>query len=172
MQRLLLVVGSLIVGVSAYATLARGYPSILSPLSVPVTIVAMFALDSFPGSGSGRNTVVIAGVCSVIAMLFIVWSAPAFRANAPIPRRSLFLFTTLVVLCLLWFVIGWGNGVKHQGLPHVRALLIVNCISMTMIASLWGISRTHLSVYTCPAFHILLFSWFAWLAFPWLGELP
>jgi hypothetical protein len=72
----------------------------------------------------------------------------------------------------LYFAFSWSYGVKYQGLTATVVLAVANailaCLSMFICAraiktrTFWH--RYLVAFVPCP--------WFAWCAFPWLGEMP
>jgi hypothetical protein len=147
----------------AWGTILPGTPQIYAPLNCLI-ILPLFLMD-IDQIGS---YVAIA----IVPVFFWLWCLPVLRGCPTMPRRSFVIFVCAVVLSALWLVFGWGYGIQYQGSGYVAGVTIISVFCWMPLSFL------ALRAWRCPsagrnlAFHVALFSWLAWYAFPYLGELP
>jgi hypothetical protein len=141
--------------------LASRVPTILSPLPA-VTVLPGFVLSPlYPAA------------VMVPPLLFFVWNPGLFRSEGRLPKRSGWLLVAAIVLTVIWFSIGWKDGLHYQGATYVFTVALANVGWIgTLIVMLATCRRHDSSFKTNLAFHWILFAWIAWYAFPYLGELP
>jgi hypothetical protein len=105
-------------------------------------------------------------------VLFFVWNPGLFQGDAAVPKRSYVLPIAATLLSPLWFVVGWKDGLAVQGPKYNYSVCAVNVV---WIALLWLLfargRRAEPSFKMNLLFHWMLFAWFAWYAFPFLGEM-
>jgi hypothetical protein len=141
--------------------LLTGVPSLFSPFPV-LTIVPAFLL-------SPR---VYHAAVLIPTLLFFAWNPQLFRGEGQIPKRSLVLLGLAAACNVFWFVGGWQYGIKYQGPQHVYFVCVANLLWLVLLCV------AMLRYWRAPSFvgnmlfHWTLFSWLAWYAFPYLGELP
>ena|SRR2546426_4453677 len=108
---------------------------------------------------------------AVPMVLFLVWNPGLFYGDAKVPKRSYVLLIIATLLNVLWFVVGWKDGLAIQGAKYNYSVCAVN---MVWAASLWVISahswKAEPSFKTNLLLHWMLFAWLAWYAFPFFGE--
>jgi hypothetical protein len=133
-------------------------PTMFYPFPALVFIPALFGL---------RQTAV-----AVPVVLFFVWNPELFQGDATVPKRSHVLLIAATLLSVLWFVVGWKDGLAIQGPKYNYSVCAVNVV---WIASLWLLfarsRRAEPSFKTNLLFHWMLFAWLAWYAFPFFGEM-
>lgn len=162
--------GAICVWFAGYLSVQGPVPTVISPFSVP-TIFLAFALlgltESILPPGASHFLASLP-----LALIFVVWSFPKFRIQVNLAKRSLILFVVLASFSLVFLFGSWSYGVKFQGFAST---FIVFAFNLALISSLAGLAfvgyRTPSKVLTF-SFHVLLFCWLAWCAFPWLGEMP
>jgi hypothetical protein len=102
---------------------------------------------------------------------FCLWNRGLFNGATKIPRRSDILLALLTVLSVPWFLTGWRDGIDLHG-PFYNYFLSV--INVAWLASLWILVarswKAEPSFKFNLLFHWLLFSWLAWFAFPFFGD--
>jgi hypothetical protein len=107
------------------------------------------------------------------AIPFFAWNPALFKGSKALPRRTYILFIATVVLTAIWFAAGWKFGIQYQGAHYTRVVCMINALWIAALGGLLvryrGISASFASN---VAVHWLLFVWFAWYAFPYLGEFP
>ncbi len=136
----------------------------------PTPICPFPLLTSLPALAlpSGRSAYVVV-LCP--AVLFVLWTPRIASGATEIPGRSLVALVLLSFLTILWFALGWRDGLRYQGLIYTRRVLILNALWLIL---LWLLlvrgRRTHRFSYNL-LLHWLLFMWLGWFAFPYLGEL-
>jgi hypothetical protein len=145
-----------VIAALAWLSIAAG-PSAVSPYPVIV------ALPAF----------VIGPVAVLVpATLFWTWTVPLFRSEAEIPRPSAVALGLLTALTPVWFVLCWEDGVQYQGRVHTVGMAVLNAVILVGAWYLLLRGRTTASISASLCFHVVLFGWLAWSAFPYLGELP
>src|SRR5580693_4124431 len=92
---------SLLVPVLFWVLFAQELPSALYPFPALMFVPALFGL---------RQAAV-----AVPVVLFFVWNPGLFRGDASVPKRSHVLLLILTLLNVLWFVVGWKDGLAMQG---------------------------------------------------------
>lgn len=108
----------------------------------------------------------------VPVVLFFVWNPGLFGGEAKIPRRSYILLIATTVLSVLWFAVGWRDGLAVQGAKYTYAISGINAMWMVALWLLFTRSRRGApSFLTNLAAHWVMFAWLAWYAFPFMGEL-
>jgi hypothetical protein len=155
------------IGLSALAwvgSFSNGVPSLICPLPM-VTILPAFFL-ALPASHLPPWIAVFVPV-----VLFLSWNPGMFRGHVEIPKRSWALLALLTALSVAYFLGTWKYGYQYQGPAHTITVCAVNIV---WIALLWLILcrlSSHSSFAANLLFHGILFTWLAWYAFPYLGEL-
>jgi hypothetical protein len=144
---------------------SSGMPTLVCPMPT-ITILPAFFLASPPSHLPYWLAVLVP------ALLFFAWNPGLFRGKCQIPRRSWVLLTMLSALSVVYFIGSWRYGNQYQGREYTAAICAVNS---AWLVSLWAIlyRTSRLSSFQANLFfHAVLFSWLAWYAFPYLGELP
>jgi len=108
----------------------------------------------------------------VPVVLFFVWNPGLFRGEAKIPRRSYILLIATTILSVVWFVVGWRDGLAVQGARYNYWISSINAlwIALLWLLFFWG-RKEQPSFRANLLLHWVMFAWFAWYAFPFLGEL-
>ena len=144
---------------------SNGAPTLICPMPVVTILPALFLAS--PPSHLPYWLVVL-----VPALLFFAWNPGLFRGEYQMPRRSWVLLTILSALSVVYFMGSWRYGNQYQGREYTVAICAVNVVWLII---LWAIlyRSSRLPSFTANLlFHAVLFSWLAWYAFPYLGELP
>jgi len=144
---------------------SNGIPSLICPLPT-ITILPAFFLASRPFHVPYQLAVLVP------ALLFFAWNPGLFRGQCQIPRRSWVLLIILSALSVAYFIGSWRLGYQYQGREYTVVICALNVVWLVI---LWAIlyRGSRLSSFGANLFfHALLFSWLAWHAFPYLGELP
>jgi hypothetical protein len=109
---------------------------------------------------------------AVPTVFFFAWNPGLFSGESRIPRRSYILLIIASVLSVLWFAVGWKDGLAIQGAKYNHSLLLINT---AWVMGIWALfercRRTEPSFYSNLLLHWLLFAWLAWYAFPFFGEM-
>ena len=142
--------------------LITGYPTILHPFPV-ITVLPAFYL--------GSAHLWMAGA-AVPAIFFFLWSPGPSRGETQVPKRSQVLLAGLALLNVIWFVIGWKDGLYYQGSTYTHAVCAMNVVWIAILAASIVFCHKKNSFIANLIFHWLLFAWLGWFAFPCLGELP
>jgi len=151
--------GMVLVAVAAFLGCRDGFPSLLSTLSLP-SLLLIWPLH------------LPLWVCPLLFVtLFGFWAYPYSR-EVQKPKRSLYLGGVLGLLSLAYFIHGYRYAIEYQGAVYFVGMCIFGsalfgAASRTSLLAVRRGSRT-LQVVS----DALLFSWLAWLAFPYMGELP
>jgi hypothetical protein len=145
-----------VIAALAWLSIAMG-PSVVSPYPLMVVLPAF--------------TIGLAAPL-VPALLFWLWTIPLFRGDGRIPRRSAVALGLLTVLTPVLLLVSWEDGLEYQGGAHAAGMALLNAASLAMAWHLLIRGWRAPSVVASLRFHMLLFGWLAWCAFPVLGELP
>ena len=123
-----------------------GVPSLTSTYPVPLVLPAFF--------GVPRLLIALAyGPC------FALWSKRLFQGRPEIPRRSLVLLVISCLLSCIFFVAGWGFGVKYQGTTYVSWCLGFAVAGAVVLVLLLEWNRRAPALGSSTLFHFILFSW-------------
>ena len=144
---------------------SNGVPWLICPMPA-ITILPAFFLASPLFRLPYRLAVLVP------ALLFFAWNPGLFRGKRQIPRRSWVLLIILSALSVAYFTGSWRQGYQFQGREYTVVICAVNLVWLVI---LWAILYRVSGLSSLSAnlfFHALLFSWLAWHAFPYLGELP
>ena len=110
---------------------------------------------------------------AIPSLLFFAWNPGLFRGESKLPKRSYGLLVVATILSVVWFVLGWKNGLHYQGTGYVYKVCVATIAWIAFLGAVfaWYWKRGS-SFRLTLALHWLLFAWLAWYAFPYLGELP
>jgi hypothetical protein len=138
-------------------------PTIIHPLPA-LTILPAFFLSGFH---------LWKAVVVIPTLLFFAWNPGLLFGDGKIPRKSRVLLAILTGLSVVWFVGGWKFGMEYQGAGYTYTVCILNvasiCFLWLIFATNWG-KEPSFSINLVS--HWILFAWLAWIAFPYLGEMP
>jgi|SRR5579864_449906 len=158
---------SIVALVGACALWIPGWISLM--VGVPTTLSPLPALTVLPGFFFGSPS--IAAVVPVL--FFVLWNPSLFRGESKIPKRSPVLLLVSGLLSIVWFVVGWNYGVQYEGRRYVYFVCAANVAWLVLLAGAFSrYMRREPSFAANLVLHLLLFTWLAWYAFPYLGELP
>jgi hypothetical protein len=105
-------------------------------------------------------------------VVFFAWNPGLFNGDSIVPKRSYVLLVVTTVLSVLWFIVGWRDGVAVQG-AHYN--YFVCGINVTWVSILWAIfirsRKAEPSFKLNLLLHWFIFAWLAWYAFPFFGEI-
>ncbi|MBN2216304.1 MAG: hypothetical protein JW719_02900 [Pirellulales bacterium] len=143
----------------SWITISPGVPTIYAPLNLLVLVPAMLI--------GGRVAAVV-----LIPLVSCLWCRPVFRGRPNVPVCSVVLLVVAVILSALNLAFGFDYASHYHGLAYAVTATLVNvsCWIVLGVVLLWAMR--------CPssshnlAFHVAMFAWLAWYAFPYLGELP
>jgi hypothetical protein len=108
---------------------------------------------------------------AVPMVLFFVWNPGLFRGDVKVPKRSYVLLMVTTLMSILWFVVGWRDGLAVQGAPYNYSVCTINIVWIALLWVMFAHSRkAEPSFRTNLLLHWILFAWFAWYAFPFFGE--
>jgi hypothetical protein len=158
-----------LVGLAGFVSIRDNVPSASSPFAFVTTVPALWVFEL--NERVWPAFVLFALACLPVVAAFLVSSTHLFRDRREIPKRSVVVLTVLVLLSVAWFWQGWSYGIQYQGMSHTLYVAVWNAIfvgTASILLSLnWKTPRFGVNL----AFHGVVFSWLAWCAFPWLGEL-
>jgi hypothetical protein len=103
---------------------------------------------------------------------FALWSNQLFRGQPDIPRRSIALLVISCLISCFLYVVGWGFGVKYQGIRYVAAAAALAVIGAGALVLLLVWNGRDPTFAKSAIFHALLFGWLCTYAMPYLGETP
>jgi hypothetical protein len=155
------------VALAAYASIHADAPTPVSPFS----FAAISAEYFFAGYGDTSSAKIHALAALPVTIIFWIWSYPLFRGAARIPRRSKLLYLCVLAATAWSMIDAWPYGVTEQGLLHTWVVFSYNALAAFAVGAAWFRSSRGESFVANLAFHAGLFTWIAWSALPWLGEL-
>jgi hypothetical protein len=162
--------GAAVVGTAAILSVRAAVPTIDSPFAILPTLFAFLVFDMRMFDGDRMRGLAHILAASPVAILFLVWNVQLFRREVHVPRRSIALYLVAVVLSAAFFALAWNEGVLKQGLTHTAVLVLFNVLFALLVGFTLTSNRRSPAYASNLAFHVILFSWFSWCAFPWLGE--
>lgn len=140
-----------------------GVPTLLCPLPY-LTVVPAFLLSSMHLEHAAVLIPVI---------LFFAWNPSLFRGSSTIPKRTYVLFVIATVMSVIWFIVGWNYGLQYQSPTYTHYICVLNIAWIAGIGALLLLrQKRNPSFASNLVFHLVLFAWLGWYAFPYLGELP
>ena len=158
-ERMTLIAGLSLLVPAVLWLFSKNDPTVLYPFPGLVVVPALFGL----------------GIAAVVVpvLTFFVWNPGLFQGNSSIPKRSYLLLATATLLSVLWFVIGWKDGMDFQGKKYGYSVLTINGGWLTLLWLMFVHNRkSKKSFHANLLLHWILFVWLAWYAFPFFGELP
>lgn len=162
-------IAAILVAFFCYLSVFTPVPTLSSPYSLMV-IFPLFLLSDLGSSHFPGALIYLLG-CTPLVGVFLLWSSHLRAASNAIPRRSIVLFLLFAFLSCVFLYGSWSYGVRWQGLQHTLIVVSINVIFIVSLFFLLFAARQRQTFATNYAFHVLLFIWLAWYAFPWLGEL-
>jgi hypothetical protein len=158
-----------LVGVAAFLSIRDNVPSTSSPFAFTPAVPALWVFEL--NERVWPSFVLFALACLPVVAAFLAASAHLFRDETEIPKRSVVALLVLVLLSVAWFWQGWSYGIQYQGLSHTLYVAVCNAIFVGAASVLLVLNKRTPRFAVNLAFHGIVFSWLAWCAFPWLGEL-
>jgi len=105
-------------------------------------------------------------------LFFCLWCWPVLRGRTTLPARSVVLFLCAVALSAITLIFGRRYGIQYQSSGYVIGVTLINAVCWALLGALALLARRRPSFGHNLGFHVALFAWLAWYAFPYLGELP
>ena len=103
---------------------------------------------------------------------FFIWNPGLFRGEHRIPKRSFVLLIFTTGLSLVWFAIGWTDGLAIQGARYTYLVCTINVVWILCLWAAFARNWKRASSFSANlVVHWMLFAWLAWYAFPFFGEL-
>ena len=166
-----ILLGGLIILIVGTLSIFTSRPTVISPYSFPVIIPAFFI------SASRLDAPEFFLKCLYalpFAIFYMIWVSQNLTHNYKLSGATKVLTFISLFLSILWYFYGYEYGVKYKGLLQVNVLVAINiCFLITLVYFFKTINNGNMSGNLhFHVYHIVLFSWLAWAAFPWLGELP
>ena len=140
----------------SWSTISSNVPTALAPYSFAVVILV------FEGGSAFAVT--------VMPLLFLLWSVNLVDGRPALPVRSVVLMGAICVGVVVWFLVGWSDGLIHQGVNVVVLWVLVNAALFALMTIMAFRFRARASWWRTLLFQWMLFAWPAWCGFPWLGE--
>lgn len=125
---------------------------------------------SMPSIWTAFYSEYLGGIVPSIGFLATTW--PTVRGRGSLSSLSVSAYLVAILLVIVWFVGGWGYGVKYQGQGYVLLFSTLNILATAcMLRLIWLLKR---NPQVGKKMLLMCFTWFwvAWIAFPWLGEVP
>jgi hypothetical protein len=151
----------------AMSTSVMPVPTLITPYCLTVAMPVLL-LQSFGVTYPARLFI----GSSLVPIIFAAWSLPVAWRQERIPIRTKVLATIIVLLSVVHLIMSWSYGVTYQGRVHTIGMYALNLIFGCLLLVLYR-RNVHANSYpTNYLFPWLTFAYLAWIAFPWLGELP
>ena len=164
-QRSLAVVSAVaLITLLSWFTISPGTPHVYAPLNLLVLIPAFVSSGLF---GGGYLLAVV-----VVPLFFCLWCWLMPRDHTTLPTRSIVLLILTVSLSAACLILGARFGVEYQSIGYVIGVAIINVVCWIFLGALAWQARHRSSATHNFGFHVALFAWLAWCAFPYMGELP
>ncbi len=154
----LVLLGTAALVVLSWGSVALGTPTVITPHSAVISVPYQIA-----------GPVV---AFSIIPAVFFLWNLGAMRGRRRLPRRSMALFTVVAVSSLTLLLMDWQRGAQEQGMLHMMGILAENAFFIGFLVLRASRSRRERSFQNTYVFHLALFAWIAWCAFPHIGSAP
>lgn len=141
----------------SYLTISENSPTIYSPVCLITALPAIifpFKFLSF----------------LIVPTFYIIWSTPLIYGQKGISKKTKIISIIFIFLSILYLIGGLPYGLRYQGINYVASMYIFNAIFWFLLLGIFIRNKTNPSFFTNLAFHGLLFFWFSWCAFPWMGE--
>lgn len=143
----------------SWLTISPGVPTIYAPLNLLVLVPAMLI--------GGRVAAVV-----LIPLVFCLWCLPVLRGQPNVPVRSVVLVVGAVMLSALNLAFGFDYASHYHGLTYTIGATLVSITCWIVLGIVLLLAKRCPSSGHSLAFHVAMFAWLAWYAFPYLGELP
>jgi hypothetical protein len=154
--------GGALVGVVAFCSVAFA-PAVLAPAPCTFLMLAFELEQWIPLEAS---------VPALAILAYGLAALPLAIRQAARPTLSIAVYGAAVVLSVPFFLSAWEHGVQFQGPVYTALVAAENVLCAAALGVLlWTLLRRP-SRPRALCFHILLFLWLAWVAFPWFGQMP
>jgi hypothetical protein len=168
------VASALLVSAAAYLSVADNVPSVRAPFSLVAVVPALVVYEW--GQGALGRSAVAEATWTALATLpaggaFLAWSYPLLLGRDRVPRRSAILAVVAALLTVVFFVHVWSYGLTYHGGVQTVGMAVYNVVGSCIVFWCFRRNRASPSYASNLAFHVALFLWLAYCAFPWLGEL-
>ena len=163
--------GAIVLGFVSYSTMSANVPTIYSPFSLTVVLPTFYIYDLGKILPSFLSFLPVILARCIVPLFFIAWSHKLYSNTCKIPRRSIILFSMMIILSFISLFGSWNYGIEYQGKFHTIAMYGLNLIFWVVMIFLYLLNRKKPSFKISFIFHWISFAWLAWVAFPWLGEL-
>jgi hypothetical protein len=154
-----------VVAVAALLGVVAGAPTVWSPLNVLGFIPAIWASFLFD------DAAILAPV-PVFAAGFACWCPRVWTGQTEVPRRSQVAAGLAIILSVANVVLSRSYGLEYQGVAYVNAVTVVSLLCCAAVGFFVVLASKQPSAHRNLWFHVALFSWLAWYALPYMGELP
>ncbi|EMJ95473.1 hypothetical protein [Leptospira alstonii] len=106
------------------------------------------------------------------SVLFLMSIFPILRKRnlsekSSIPKHTLVFANLVFILSAFYFTVLWKAGVANRGYPYMNHVLFFYVFGWILIFSIYVYNRKRKTLISNYLFHLLLFVWFLWRAFPW-----
>jgi hypothetical protein len=108
----------------------------------------------------------------IAAIPFLIVALPLLTPKPSVSWPTTTLCIGLVVGSIAYFAKSWSQGIEHQGLGYTEFVALLNlAFAGVCIWLSWRAIRSR-GFWVRYAAALVPCLWFAWCAFPWLGEMP
>lgn len=157
---------ALLLALLSWLTIWPGKPQIDAQLNLAV-VSPMFLMGEIVD-----ESVAAVVACAVVPLLFCVWCWPALRGRVELPIRSNVLLVITLLLSVAWLLLGYRYGIEYQSTTYVVRVTVISIGFWAALVVLAFNARRRPSTSHNRGFHVVMFAWIAWYAFPYVGELP
>jgi hypothetical protein len=143
----------------AWLTIDSNGPTVLHPWNLVLVLPAWMALGWY--------------AILFIPAVFIGWCWTVFRdRSAKVPPRSFALFGVVALLSLCIVSLNGECAIEYHGVEYLHGIWLASIAWWLGLTTLACFADRRPSLPLNLAFHFALFSWLAWYALPYMGELP
>ncbi|EMF81700.1 hypothetical protein LEP1GSC188_2303 [Leptospira weilii serovar Topaz str. LT2116] len=106
------------------------------------------------------------------SVLFLVSIFPILRKRnlseeSSIPKHTLVFAALILILSAFYFITFWKTGVVNRSDSYMNHVFFSYVFGWILIFSIYIYNRKRKTLISNYFFHLLLFVWFLWGAFPW-----
>jgi len=105
-----------------------------------------------------------------LAILFLFWNLQLFRGESRIPFRTIVALPPLIALDGLYITYSWDYSIEYQGSDYTLFVTFTNAAALLIISGLFLAARRFPSFSMSLLFHLSIWWWLSWCAFPYMGE--
>ena len=111
--------GVALIAAQSLGLFGGGSPTLASPAAFPLTALTVAGLPQWP-------------VAVLWGGVFLAWCPALLRGAAEIPARTVAVWLATVILSGIYFAVGWGAGLRYEGLLFACSALVLNIVAFAL----------------------------------------